>query len=114
MQESRKKKRFSLKRLFGYVTVACLVVGMGSWIIGTAFNPVFPKSTLDQLKQGMTETEVVRILGKPSHIRQEGQINSQDAVWVYQWGWNPGFVDVYFDSNRRFSSFNDESIEPAR
>jgi hypothetical protein len=95
MQESRKKKRFSLKRLFGYVTVACLVVGMGSWIIGTAFNPVFPKSTLDQLNQ-------------------EGQINSQDAVWVYQWGWNPGFVDVYFDSNRRFSSFNDESIEPAR
>jgi hypothetical protein len=113
MQKSRKDKRFSLKQLFGYVTAACLVIGMSAWIVDVVSNPVFPKSTLDQLKQGMTKAEVARILGKPSYIRQEGRGNPQDAVWVYQWGWNPGYVDVHFDSNRRFSRFNDESIERA-
>jgi hypothetical protein len=114
MQESLKDKRFSLKQLFGYVTAACLVSGIGSWIVDVASNPVFPKSTLDQLKQGMTEAEVARVLGKPSHIRQEGQGKPQDAVWVYQWVWNPGYVDIHFDISRHFSRFNDESIAPAR
>ena len=114
MQESLNDTRFSLKQLFAYVTAACIVIGMGGWLFNLLSLSVFPMSTLSRLKQGMTEAQVIEILGEPSHTRLEGDPKDPSETWVYESAWNPGYVDVYFDDDRLFSSFNDESVEPAR
>jgi hypothetical protein len=114
MQGSSSDINFNLRHLFSFVTVGCLVIGMTSWLFGILSLSVFPKSTLNRLKQGMTETQVIEILGKPAHIRIEGAPQDATETWVYESAWNPGYVDIHFDSDRLLSSVNDESIEPAR
>jgi hypothetical protein len=114
MQEPLNETRFSLKQLFGYVTATCVIIGMGGWLFDLLSLSVFPISTLNRLRQGMTEAQVTEILGEPSHTRFEGDPQDPSETWVYESAWNPGYVDVYFDDDRLYSSFNDESVEPAR
>jgi len=57
----------------------------------------------------MTEDQVRMVLGDPSAIREESGV-----VWIYEHAMNPGWVEVDFDHDRRFSSFNDESVFPAQ
>ena len=82
--------------LFAGITLAILIA------IYVVAASVVPRYQLEQLRQGMSKSEVRAILGKPTFV--EG-----DREWVYRrWG-NPGWVEVYFDEEGLFDHVNDES-----
>ena len=74
-----------------------------SVLVGTyvLLRPAMPRSKLDQIRLGMSQSEVRTILGSPQEEREE--------QWFYsRWG-NPGYVAVSFDTSGHVIDVNDES-----
>ena len=53
-------------------------------------GPVFPESTLAQIRVGDTQQHVRELLGEPNP-------NSTDSAWYYDRPMNPGWLTVNFD-----------------
>ena len=97
------------------MTAVCLLIGMGAWLINAVSGPIFSKERLDALKAGMTENEVRELLGEPNAVYENSDPKyANGATWIYERSMNPGWVEISFDHNHRFSRFNDESVFPAR
>ena len=88
-------------------TLLAFVAFLAAFVVTIAFaartvlGPVIPRPQLEQLKKGMTKSEVRAILGDPKVI--------DGSQWIYTRWANPGWVEVYFDADERFRNVNDES-----
>lgn len=99
--------QFTLRHLF----FSLLGLGLTLTLVRGCYRvagPAWPHSQLLQLRRGMSEAEVVDIMGKPSHIAQAG------VEWEYFQTGNPGWVELWF-SDGRLDDVNDESgFNPCR
>jgi outer membrane protein assembly factor BamE (lipoprotein component of BamABCDE complex) len=96
------RQRTTLALVLGLLFVIAVAILFAIYVVA---GPVIPRSQLQQLKPGMTKSEVSAILGPP-------RIVQDDREWVYsRWG-NAGWIEVYFDAEGRFNRVNDESPFP--
>lgn len=101
-QSPKRRPQFRIRHLL--IATAAVAVGLGLFF--QMAGPVIPAGKLNRLRPGMTQAEVIRILGRPQW--------DDGGEWVYErWG-NPGWVEVRFDGEGRFAGINDESPFPQR
>ena len=86
--------------LFAAAIVACCVL-----VVSGLFGPIIPQSRLRLIQSGMTEQDVIRLLGDPTSRTTDGEL-------VYERQGNPGWVIVCFDNDGLVSYVDDESAFP--
>lgn len=96
--------RFSLRAMMLSVTVIAVLLCSARLIVLSAIGPVIPYSVLDKLEFGMTKAEIEKILGPPAA--------TDEHAWIYERPLNPGWVEIHFYHQGRYSDFNDESAFP--
>ena len=86
------------------VLIALLAAPGG--LLYLVIRPAMPPDKIRQLRVGMTEVDVRRILGSPARLGGH--------LWEYsRWG-NAGYVQVTFDANGAVQMINDESVFPPK
>jgi hypothetical protein len=84
------------------IIIALMVVALCVAIVIRAYSDPVPMNRLNQLKKGMTKSEVESILGKPSAIHEDKQ-------WTYDRPLVFGFVNIHWMSNGTYNGeFNYE------
>ena len=63
-------------------------------------------SALNTLHPGMTETECIAAIGRPSEIEMDE--NSIGKIWYYRRFWLMNYLVVRFDENGRFLDYANE------
>ncbi len=91
--------RFSLKTLLILTAIVAFVVFGARHCLG----PVIPSSTASKIQPGMSHHEVLTILGLPNDGKTE-------ESWHYVRAMNPGWFVVLFDSKRRVSYVDHETV----
>jgi outer membrane protein assembly factor BamE (lipoprotein component of BamABCDE complex) len=71
-----------------------------------AFGPPIPPGRMAQIKPGMSEEDVRRILGAPEHVIRGGHAYTSNGTrhvtggqWTYTRPFTFGYVNVLFDTN---------------
>ena len=90
------------KVILGLGAPLCLVAGL----IFHAFLPPVAASKLAQLSKGIAEADAERLLGKPREIITPSAFGA--VTWRYQVPFRFGYVDLFFEQDKRLSSYNYE------
>jgi len=85
-----------------WAAICVVALCVAAFMFWQCIGPVISPTILNRLP-GATRNEVLRLAGEPSLITDQGD-------WGYERVGNPGWVDVYFDSNGIVSDINDESV----
>jgi SmpA/OmlA family protein len=96
--------RYSLRQLLIIITFIGVSIAFTRFAVIACLGPAIPHATLRQLKVGMPQTEVKKILGSPNVVNDEFN-------WSYRPLANPGWVDVHFNASGGLEWINDESIQ---
>jgi hypothetical protein len=96
--------QYSLRGLMITIAVGSIVLTLGSFVANWVAGPVISGARLRRIEPGMTQHQVIEILGEPQS-RKEGE-------WHYERIGNPGWVEVWFDDDGRVQEVNDESVFP--
>ena len=90
-------------RILGLLVLLAVGVLVGKH----AFGPPVPPEKMASIKPGMSEEDVRRILGAPTHVIPGGHaytVNGTNYVtggqWTYTRAFTFGYVNVLFDTNR--------------
>lgn len=83
---------------------AFIVIGVVALVIRVCYRiggPAMPLHVMRQVEEGMSESEVLQILGEPE--------DKGERQWHYHRRWNAGWVEIHFDGNGSVLHLNDES-----
>lgn len=94
-----------LRTLMLVVTGICLMLGSCIGMYRQVVGPVIPNAKIDQIVEGMSQAEVKRIVGPPTHY-------DPDSSWRYERIFNPGYVQIYFSADGVVDYVNDDSVVP--
>jgi len=94
--------RFNLRSVFGALTIAVFLFGIGLFSFRWALGPVVPQSLLNQLQVGMSTAEVEQVLGKPDHVDK--------GTLVYRKPYSLSFLAVRFDESGRFVNYENDHV----
>jgi hypothetical protein len=99
-EEKAKPLQFGVKTML----VGILAVFVCFRLIEQVVGHAVPKRLLRQVETGMSEQEVVQVLGEPLRIQMDGD-------WEYSRVGNQGYVEIGFQ-NGIVVKMNDESVYP--
>lgn len=81
-----------------------LVPAMPCALFYLILGPAVPRTQLSKVHEGMSSSEVLRILGTPNEVWDS------EGIWGYSRWCNPGWVEVAFSEEQTVAYVNDESV----
>ena len=70
-----------------------MALRLSTFLIAAALVGCFTGQSIKQLELGMTRQEVVKILGKPDGVRQDGEYEALGYTNRMMGGWSPDRAD---------------------
>src|SRR5688500_17655057 len=96
------RPRFTLRKLLAVTALAAIVFGSVPFL-RTALGPIRSDEVIAQLRPGMGEADVERLLGKPDRVDAYGD-------WMYEKPFNPGWLGIKFDEHRKLLYHDHEPV----
>ncbi len=104
LQSRLRPLRFTLRSIFVTTAIVAIALVVG-YRLRVTLGPVRSDAVIAQLRLGMGEAEVEAILGRPSRVDAYGD-------WVYKKPFNPGWLAINFDKQRKLTDYEHEPVIP--
>lgn len=93
-------------RYLVFCALFMLLLGVAWGVCVYCFGPVLPQHVIASVLPGMTQEQVISLVGNPASV--------ESGSFIYEKPFNPGYVQIKFNHARRVVYVNDESVFRSR